>query len=81
MTSPSVIVSNPPANWSSVVFPEPDGPSIAMSEPTGSLKETLFNAVTSISPSLYFFVRFLTSSMFCMRKSKNLDAGNIFELW
>jgi hypothetical protein len=48
--SPDVGVSSPPSRWSSVLFPDPDGPTIATSSPAAMSSETPARAFTSVSP-------------------------------
>ena len=47
-----------------VVFPDPEGPTIAVNSPCLKLIDTSFKALTLISPWLYIFFKFLVSITF-----------------
>ena len=59
-TLPEVGLSTPPSICSNVDFPLPEGPIIATNSPFCTLKDTLSNAFTFISPFPYVFVKFST---------------------
>src|SRR3954466_4572700 len=61
MTFPSDGVSSPAHKASRVVFPLPEGPTIAQEAPCSSTKLTAFRTVNCDSAVSYVFVRFLTS--------------------
>ena len=53
-TLPLVGLSTPPIRCNSVDFPLPDAPTIAINSPFSTEKETLSNAITSVSFSHIF---------------------------
>ena len=54
---PVVVLSNPPSRFSSVDFPDPDGPSITMNSPLSIVKFRLFTAFNFVSPFKYSFTK------------------------
>ena len=74
---PPVGFSRPQIMFSVVLFPQPDGPSRAISSPSGISKEKSLTAVTSppfLPRAGNFFVRFCSSifiatSVFCRRRA------------
>jgi hypothetical protein len=63
-TLPDVGVSSAPIIFKSVLFPEPDSPTIATYSPFGTENETFFNAFTAASPLPYVLLTLLTSNKF-----------------
>jgi hypothetical protein len=59
-TTPLVGTFNPAHKPSNVVFPLPDGPTIAKEFPCFALKVTSSKTVSDRSADLYIFVRFWT---------------------
>lgn len=58
-TLPDAGMSNAPIILSSVLFPEPDSPTIATYSPFGTEKLTFFSAFTAVSPLPYVLLIFL----------------------
>ena len=53
--------SRAPKQFIKVVFPEPDGPTIAINSPFLTVRFTLLSAVTMELPTVYVLVRSFTS--------------------
>src|SRR4030095_16856636 len=64
-TLPPVGASSPPRRWSSVLFPDPDAPTIATRSPRATARSTPSSTGTSSGPLTYVFASARHSSTGC----------------
>src|SRR5438094_9791064 len=67
---PAVNVSRPAVHWSSVDFPEPDGPMTAVSRPPGISRVTSSRARTAVGPVPYTLLA-----------SSRVAAATVVDVW